>query len=1784
MRKTKSTSRLGRRGRMVLMLFALLPSFLAFTGLAPTPAAAAETFVTVVDDQGPDQLDQANDPGNSQQDITGARIGNEGSFGWAWDETDLSGNNSIDTCTYFEEADGTVISVCYSVQFDPGGTVTAGFPTFEVYDCGTTYDGAQQKCTGNNPVSTDYVVSCGDPVQVPSYFTPDDQPDLQADCTLTLANGDPADNLLLLNTCTKTSASPSSNSNDCLFSDAVGFLQLVKVVADGDASPGDFTLTAGTLTGPGPLVPLSPVTADTPQALSESSPLIDDGTYQLAGIVCTDLDSGAVVDSSSGSVTVGVGQRVECVFTNEVAFMEDPSIGIEKTPDTQTIESGGTANFTIEVTNTGNVDLSNVSVTDVLAPGCDATFATLAVGATETYTCSLAGVTDGFTNVADVSGTSPEGTTVTATDDAVVAVVAGSILIEKTPDSQIVETGGTATFSISVTNNGEVDLTDVTVSDPAAPGCDATFASLAVGATETYTCSLADVTADFTNTATASGTTPGGNTVEDSDTADVDVVTPSILIEKTPDSQIVETGGTATFSISVTNNGEVDLTDVTVSDPAAPGCDATFASLAVGATETYTCSLADVTADFTNTATASGTTPGGNTVEDSDTADVDVVTPSILIEKTPDSQIVETGGTATFSISVTNNGEVDLTDVTVSDPAAPGCDATFASLAVGATETYTCSLADVTADFTNTATASGTTPGGNTVEDSDTADVDVVTPSILIEKTPDNQTIRSGDTATFSISVTNNGEVDLTDVTVSDPAAPGCDATFASLAVGATETYTCSLADVTADFTNTATVTGTTPAGGTVTDSDDADVDVINPSIDIDKIGSDPNDADGASEGDLITYTFVVANTGDSVLTNVTVSDPLPGLSAVTCDATTTNGETFDGNGTGTLGVGDSVECSATYALTQSDIDSGSVNNTATAAGTPPVGPDVEDEDPETVDITPFPSIDLVKSASVIDTSVVAPADRADAGDQVTYTFTITNDGNVTLTGVDLDDALVGFADAVCGGVEELAPGESTDCSAVHDLTQAEIDAGSVTNNADACGDDPAGVEVCDEDTTTTTIPQDPSIDLVKSASVIDTSVVAPADRADAGDQVTYTFTITNDGNVTLTGVDLDDALVGFADAVCGGVEELAPGESTDCSAVHDLTQAEIDAGSVTNNADACGDDPAGVEVCDEDTTTTTIPQDPSIDLVKSASVIDTSVVAPADRADAGDQVTYTFTITNDGNVTLTGVDLDDALVGFADAVCGGVEELAPGESTDCSAVHDLTQAEIDAGSVTNNADACGDDPAGVEVCDEDTTTTTIPQDPSIDLVKSASVIDTSVVAPADRADAGDQVTYTFTITNDGNVTLTGVDLDDALVGFADAVCGGVEELAPGESTDCSAVHDLTQAEIDAGSVTNNADACGDDPAGVEVCDEDTTTTTIPQEPDHTLTKTFDPDQVNVGDTGTFTLVYTNTGNVTLSDVSITDAVDPTLDVQTVQSDDATCNTAQNIVCTADSLAPGESATVTVTYIPLSPLADFEPDPNQTTGVDYLFIFENGYTLVGSTDDGSATLFLGDDVVDPSTYTIEGRNQDIFFIPPGEEEGFQLHLSCSEIFIDGYGASGPTAADHPDWKILGYKVNRYNTNGFFKDCGQTFAPIDVNNVAEATSTPAGGTLTPNPITAEASVEVINPAPIEVTRKRVRRGAVEVQYFNTSQEDLEIEIIQVEWDDPSVTLIDGSYQDGVDLGISGTSPQIANIDTDLPARSKDWLKLDFSSGDAPDGLVITITTSTGSTLVYDYHNS
>jgi uncharacterized repeat protein (TIGR01451 family) len=101
---------------------------------------------------------------------------------------------------------------------------------------------------------------------------------------------------------------------------------------------------------------------------------------------------------------------------------------------------------------------------------------------------------------------------------------------------------------------------------------------------------------------------------------------------------------------------------------------------------------------------------------------------SIELAKTPQTQVI-TGEMATFRITVTNPGDVPLTAVQVTDAAAPDCTRTGATnlgtLAPGQSVSYLCTRSNVTASFTNVATATGQPPSGPPVTATDDAQVTV---------------------------------------------------------------------------------------------------------------------------------------------------------------------------------------------------------------------------------------------------------------------------------------------------------------------------------------------------------------------------------------------------------------------------------------------------------------------------------------------------------------------------------------------------------------------------------------------------------------------------------------------------------------------------------------------------------------------------------------------------------------------------------------------------------------------------------------------------------------------------------------------------------------------------------------------------------------------------------------------------------------------------------------------------------------------------------------------------
>jgi len=408
------------------------------------------------------------------------------------------------------------------------------------------------------------------------------------------------------------------------------------------------------------------------------------------------------------------------------------------------------------------------------------------------------------------------------------------ITISKKPAVQQVRAGDLVDFMITITNTDGVTLTNVVIEDRFSGDCNqALGADLLDGEAFSYACTTAGSAIDFTNVATVTGTLTTSGSVTASDTAFVDVINPGIVVGKTPKSQTVLIDSNVTFTVSLTNTGDVDLQNIIPDDPLCaltnPAGDfGTPGVLEVDEIWTYDCQVNNVASDFINTATITATPPVGDDVVDSDTASVTVIDPMIEITKLPANSIVLPGADVLFTVYITNTGDVPVTGIVVteSDAKAASCARSVGDLsAMQSITPYTCTATNITAGFDSTATATGSLPLGTDVVDTATVSVDVA--QVLIAKTPITQVIDSGDPANFTILVTNQSDVTLTDISVSDPNSPDCDRSIGqipNLIAGQSHNYNCAEPNVTDGFINTATATGNVSPETTVSDTDSAGV------------------------------------------------------------------------------------------------------------------------------------------------------------------------------------------------------------------------------------------------------------------------------------------------------------------------------------------------------------------------------------------------------------------------------------------------------------------------------------------------------------------------------------------------------------------------------------------------------------------------------------------------------------------------------------------------------------------------------------------------------------------------------------------------------------------------------------------------------------------------------------------------------------------------------------------------------------------------------------------------
>jgi uncharacterized repeat protein (TIGR01451 family) len=1301
--------------------------------------------------------------------------------------------------------------------------------------------------------------------------------------------------------------------------------------------------------------PLPGLSAITPVSVASLAPGAST-TFTATYIVTqADVDAGQIANTAS---TTGEtpDECTDCppvpepTATHVVDIPQTPAINIVKSSTPAgNVQEGDTITYTFDVTNTGNVTLTNVTVSDPL-PGLSAispaSVASLEPNQhaifTATYVVTAGDVQAGLVhNVATTTGNPPASCTgctpPTDTDehDVPVSGEPGLSLVKSNnvPPGQTVGLGDVITYTFTAQNTGSVPLTNVTVTDQL-PGLvwqvgpnlgNLIPGQVAIG-TATYVVTQADVDRGFVHNSATAGAQCGQNcTVPPTPPSETDVPTdpadPDITLDKSSDpAGGVTEGDTITYTFTATNTGNVTLTDVRVTDPL-PGLSAISPSsvltLAPGEsttfTATYTVTANDVARGFVhNTATVTGTPPAScsGCTPPTDTDDNDVPTegePGILLDKDADvDSDAALGQTITYSFTVYNTGDVNLENVVVTDPlaglSAISCPQTTLNVgqSMQCTATYVVKQADITRGrIDNTATVTGDPVNGDEpVTDQDDKNIPTKrpVPGIDLVKSADTQgPVSVGDTITYTFSVTNTGEADLANVTITD-ALPNLTwvtgPNVGALAVGATKTGTATYVVTQADVDN-GVVHNAAIATGTPVNCPDCP----NPTDgdDHDVPTDEPNpaleltktaDTAGPVElGDTVTYTFTVTNTGNVTIDNATVSDALAGLTWVT------------GPNVGTLAPGQSATGTATYVVTEADILAGNIHNVATATGDPrcegegcdPVTTPPAEEDVPTTD--PDPAIEIVKDADT--------AGPAGLGETITYTFAVTNTGNVTLSNATITDPLPGLTWVTGPNVGTLAPGETKTGTATYVVTEADVDAGNVHNIATATGTPPEDCVTCtpptdEDDHDVPTDELNPAFTLTKAADT--------EGPVTLGDTITYTFTVTNTGNVTIENVTVTDALAGLTWVTGPNLGTIAPGERATGTATYVVTEADVLAGNVHNAATATGDPTCEGEGCDPITTppaeedVPTVDPNPAIEIVKSADT--------QGPVGLGDTITYTFTVTNTGNVTLTDATITDTLPGLTWVTGPNVGDLAPGESATGTATYVVTQADVDAGTVHNVATVTGTPPEDCVDCtpptdeDDHDVPTDEDENPAIDIVKDA---DTD-----GPVSVGDTITYTFTVTNTGNVALSDVTITDTLAGLTWVTGPNVGDLAPGESATGTATYVVTQADVDAGNVHNAATVTGDpqcegDCTPPTDSDDEDVPTEVDENPAIDLDKAADTTgPVQAGDTITYTFTVTNTGDVTLDNVTITDGLAG-----------LTWVTGPNL----GTLAPGESATGTATYV-----------------------------------------------------------------------------------------------------------------------------------------------------------------------------------------------------------------------------------------------------------------------------
>ena len=1184
--------------------------------------------------------------------------------------------------------------------------------------------------------------------------------------------------------------------------------------------------------------------------------------------------------SGYGNISNKVVVGNKTIFKN----VDVPEITPKKDVNNTTPNFGENVAYTIVVSNDGISDAKQVVITDTLAKGLKflgANYNGVYDENTHTVTWTLdidAGKTVELKVNVTVEDYGVLVNRVTVGDKtSSVDIAVPEIIPDKTANVTDANFGDNVTYTVTVTNDGDVDASQVVIVDQLGNGLK--YVSSSDGGvwdekTNTVTW-IVDLAAGKTKTLNVVATVVGYGNVTNSlavgnKTSKINVNVPEITPNKTVDNKNPNFGDNVTYTIVVSNDGAADAKNVVVKDILAPGfkfIEANYGGVYDELTRTVTW-IVDVNAkdhvDLTIKVTVEdyGVLTNNVTVGNK-TSSVNITVPEIIPNKTADIENPNFGDEVTYTVNITNVGKSNAVNVAVRDVLGEGLELISADGGVynpiTRTITWTVNLnSGETKSFKVVAKVIGYGNVTNSlVVGNKTSAVDVDVPEIIPSKDADNKYPNFGDSIDYTITVNNIGKADAKQVVVVDRLDKGLKYVSSShngVYDEATHTVTW-VVDIAAGSSLDLTVTAVADEYGVLTNivsvgDKSASVDVNVPEF----IPNKTADIENPNFGDNVTYTVTVTNDGNADAKAVVVRDVL-GKDLKFVSATGTY--TFDeATNTITWTVDVDAGKTETFTVVATVINYGNVTNSLV------VGNKTFNKNVTVPEITPDKTVDN---------------ENPNFGDNLTYTVTVKNEGNGNATDVIIVDNLgkgleyvssTGNYDNKTNTITwkvDLASGETKTFTVVAKI----IGYTDVTNEV-TVGNKTSAVTV--------NIPE-----IIPAKDVNNTT-------PNFGDKVEYTITVNNNANKDAKQVVIVDTLgkgLKFINASHNGkydestrtitwIIDLGAGESAVFS-----VNAAVEAYGNINNTVVVGNKSATKNI--------TVPEITPIKKVENTV------------PNFGEEVTYFISVFNSAIVDAKQVvvvdHLDKGLKYVSSSHNGVYDEaahtvtwvvdIAAGSSLDLT----VTAVADEYGVLTNNV-TVGDKRASVDV--------TVPE-----IIPAKSV-------DVENPNFNDEITYTVTVTNNGVVDAKQVVVRDVLGEGLKFVKATGEYTFDEDSRTVTWIVDLAKGESQTFYVTAVAEAYGVLTNDVTVGDKTASADVVVPEinPDKTANIT----NPNFGDKVDYTVTVTNDGMGDANNVVIVDRLGEGLTFVSA-SDNGVWDPVKRTVTWIVDLAKGESKVFSVIAI-----------------------------------------------------------------------------------------------------------------------------------------------------------------------------------------------------------------------------------------------------------------------------